>query len=104
MPISIDELLKAAVPLHQRILDFLRENPKQAFSILELISAIEEIPASDVPALVLAQRKAAGESQLLTAYERALHDLENDVMSGRLVMSAEHGGTWYFGIKPGGKT
>jgi hypothetical protein len=104
MPISITELQNAAEPLHARILRFLQAHTDQAFSVLELIEAVEEIPANEVPELVLAQRRASGESTLLQAFNQALHDLEFEAASGALVLSADHGGTRYYGINPVRKT
>jgi len=104
MPIPIAELQKAAEPLTVRILRFLQGHTEEAFSVLEIIESVEEIPANEIPALVLAQKKASGQSALLESYKRALHDLEFDTLSGCPVLSAEHGGTWYFGIDPKRKT
>jgi UDP-glucose 4-epimerase len=103
MPIPIAELQKAAEPLTSRILRFLEAHPDQAFSVLEIIEAVEEIPANEIPELVLAQRRAKGESALLNAFNHALHQLEFDA-AYRVVLSADHGGTRYFGIDPVRKT
>ena len=103
MPIPIAELQKAARPLAGRILGFLESRPDEAFSVLEIIEAIEGIAAADVPALVLAERRAHGQSPLLESYLSALSGLEHDAMSGCQVISADHGGTRYFGVDPARK-
>jgi hypothetical protein len=59
MPIPIAELEKAAQPLAGRIVGFLESRSDEAFSVLEIIEAIEGITAADVPALVLAERRVA---------------------------------------------
>lgn len=104
MPISIAELQQAAEPLTSRILRFLRAHPDHAFSVLEIIEAVEEIPANEIPELVLAQRKASGQSALLEAFNHALHELEFDRSFDKVILSADHGGTRYFGLDPVRKT
>jgi hypothetical protein len=100
MPIPIAELQKAAQPLAGRILRFLESRPDEAFSVLEIIEAIEGIVAADVPALILAERRAHGQSPLLERYMGALSGLEHDTLSGCQLISADHGGTRYYGVDP----
>lgn len=97
MPIPVEALREAGQSLHQRILTFLESRPGEAFSLLEIIEAVEPMPAHQV-VLVAAAQRAKGIASLLDRYENALHDLEHDTGSGCPVFSAERGGVRYFGL------
>jgi hypothetical protein len=99
MPISIEALRAAQKSLHMRVLQFLESRPEEAFSLLEIIEAVEPMRAEDIPLLVATQRKAHGVSELLSRYEAVVSDLQSDAMSGCPVVSAEHGGVRYFGLR-----
>jgi hypothetical protein len=97
MPIAVERLNQPT--LWQRVLEFLRSRPTEAFSLLEIIEAVEPMPAHQI-ALVAASERARGIKGLLDRYEAVLHDLQNDPLSGCPVISGEHGGVRSFGIRP----
>ncbi|MDX2014027.1 MAG: hypothetical protein SFW67_27770 [Myxococcaceae bacterium] len=86
--------------LWQRVLTFLRSRPTEAFSLLEIIEAVEPMPAHQI-ALIAASERARGIKGLLDRYEAVLDDLQNDPLSGCPVISGEHGGVRYFGLREG---
>jgi hypothetical protein len=96
MPIPLESLKENA--LGQRVLAFLRAHPDEAFSLLEVIEAVEPMPAHHI-ALVAASERARGIKGLLDRYEAALADLQHAPMSGCPVISGERGGVRYFGVR-----
>jgi hypothetical protein len=96
MPIPVELLHQPT--LWQRVLAFLKARPTEAFSLLEIIEAVEPMPAHQI-ALVAASERARGIKGLLDRYEAVLADLQSDPMSGCPVISGEHGGVRYFGLR-----
>ncbi|MER2567014.1 MAG: hypothetical protein ABTQ32_40180 [Myxococcaceae bacterium] len=96
MPIPVEQL--RAPTLWQRVLSFLESRPTEAFSLLEIIEAVEPMPAHQI-ALVAGAERARGIKGLLERYERVLDDLQHDTMSGCPVISGEQGGVRYFGLR-----
>src|SRR5438309_6957840 len=52
MPIDLSRLKDAARPLGDRIMDFLRKAPSKAFSVYEIIEAVEGISMKGASAMV----------------------------------------------------
>ena len=88
MPISREEFQRAEKSIDERILEYLSSNGAQAFDVVEIIAACEEVSySSDFGAVALLMRY---EKEYNAAFERLLE--KNLVKAGRI------GGGIYYGI------
>jgi hypothetical protein len=94
MPIPVAVLRQANHTLRERILDFLKKDPSQAYSLVEILGGIEglEPTGTAVLGLLMVIREDYGR---LDPIVETLAALEAD----GLIQSAEHQGSNYYAIK-----
>lgn len=101
MPIPIDKFQAASQPLPERIIDLLSGRSDAAFSLFEIVAAVEGVDESSAQILLMVSREDA--NGVARRYAAALDQL---VKSGR-VSAATVGGLTYYAhranVEPGRK-
>lgn len=91
MPISVELLEKAQRPLRDRVLEFLKQNPEQAYSVVEVYGGVEGQDSSTT-AIFLLVFNAHERARVLRPIEEALQALVRE----NLVRAALHQSTMYY--------
>ncbi len=93
MPVPVEKLVEAQRPLDERILDFLRNDPTQAYTLGEIQAAVEgwQTEMVALAALFVGRERYAA---ALEPYRRALRALHQ---AGR-VQAAEVQGVQHFAL------
>ncbi len=95
MPIGVQELDAAAMPLADRILAVLAAAPDQAFNLYEVIQRVEGL--TDQAMLVAVFIEAAMDSRpLITKYTQTVAELAR---SGKVKQAELHGTTYYAAVR-----
>jgi hypothetical protein len=94
MPIPVAKLKERTAPLSERLLDFLRKNPTQAYSETEIYGGVQGLDESALAVfiLILLTGKSTGR---LDEVRAALKELERD----GLIQAAKHLNTTYYAIQ-----
>ncbi len=90
MPIDIDQFKAASQPLAERIDQFLSRNPKQAFTMIEIIAEVEAVDPATVPLLIVMSK--GDRNGISVRYAAALDDL----VKSSLAAVAALGGINYY--------
>ncbi len=92
MPIPVDEVLKAKQPLRERILEFLRAHPKDAFNLPEIVCGLQG-PRYDEKFFYLNLLEPDQLVKELDPYLQAIKELE---AAGDLLAAEVEGATYYW--------
>lgn len=97
MPRPVKELAAKQRPLSERILDFLRGDPSNAYALHEIISAVEAGPDEQtrrLMSLMLLMAKQSDRTEVYNKYTAALDLLEKNGQA----QSYRDAGIVYFGV------
>jgi len=94
MPIPVAKLQERTAPLAERILDFLRKNPTQAYSETELYGSIHGLSDSALALFIVILLAGKSDGRMAEIRE-ALKTLERD----GLIQAAKHLNTTYYAIR-----
>ena len=89
MPIPAEKLSEAKRPLHERILEFLRRNKGTAYTIHEVIQAMEY---ANLPALYALYVPDESRKEVVERYTGALAELKQT----KMIEIADYQGNTYF--------
>jgi hypothetical protein len=92
VPIDIDQFKAATRPLADRVLEFLNKTPSQAYSLIELIVALEGITESNLTWLLALERMGGHRSKTWDSYQEAVAVL---LTEGKIVEAQVRGITYY---------
>lgn len=95
MPIDIEKLHAASRPIEEKILEILKANPKQAFTVAELLVDGEKLNLDDKLSRLYVMFMVMEGKGILADYGDALSRL----VRGGKVESAKVNGVEYFGLK-----
>jgi hypothetical protein len=94
MPIPVSTLDQVNRPLRDRVLEFLRKTPEQAYNATEIYGGVEGLSDSGLAAFMLLSF-ATKDSSILAPLLDTLTKLEQE----GLIRSASHQNTTYYAIR-----
>jgi len=96
VPIDIQQFNQAAKRLDERVLEFLSKNPSQAYSLMEIISALEGTEEKALSWLIILEKLGnKGSPPSSSTWDRYLTEVESLLKQGKIVQAQVHGITYY---------
>jgi hypothetical protein len=95
VPIDIQQFNQAAKRLDERILEFLSKNPSQAYSLMEIISALVGAEEKAVSFLLILEKLGTKGSSSSPTWDKYLTEVESLLKQGKIVQAQVHGITYY---------
>jgi len=92
MPIKREDFEEAQLPLDDRILRYLGEDPDRACDLAEVVAGVERTDLQTAQMLMLLEMRGTAEAGLARRYSEALERL---IGSGRIVSASLAGRTYY---------